>query len=82
MGEATVRVIHRHRIGHQPPFARVSELVYTHDIPVAVLTWLNYDGVRTPCVCVELDPAKLRGGGGRRLFVYEGTTVDPRYADE
>jgi hypothetical protein len=79
MGEATVRVIHRHRIGQQPPFARVSELVYSQERPLAVLTWLNYDGVRTPCVCVELDPAKLRGGSGRRVYVYDGTTTDPRF---
>jgi DNA polymerase III delta prime subunit len=47
--------------------------------PLAVLTWRHYAGVRTPCVCVELDPAKLRGGSGRRVYVYDGTTTDPRF---
>lgn len=80
--KAAVRVIHRHRIGTQPAFARVSELVFVQERPLAVLSWLEYGGVRTPCVCVELDPAKLRPGVNRRVFTYEGTTVDPRYADD
>lgn len=41
MGEAMVRVIHRHRIGRQPAFARVSELIYSQERPLALLTWLN-----------------------------------------
>jgi hypothetical protein len=73
----TIKVIHRHRIGRQV-FARVSELTYRGAQPLAVLSWVYMDDVRTPCVCVELDRARLRQGANRRLFTYDGVTVDPR----
>jgi hypothetical protein len=78
---ATVRVIHRHRIGGQRPFTRVSELTYSQNRPIAVLSWLTYEGMRTPCVWVELDPSRLRSGADRRVYVYDGVTTDPRYVD-
>ena len=77
--EGAVRVMHRHRIGSQPEFLRISELSFNGRRPVAVLTWLNEGEQRTPGVCVELDPAKLRPGGGRRLVLYDGITADPRF---
>ena len=76
--QGAVRVIHKHRIGRLQ-FARVSELTYSGDRPVAVLTWIYSGDVRTPCVCVELDPNRLRPGAVRRLFVYDGVTTDPRF---
>lgn len=36
-------------------------------------------GSTVPGICVELDPAKLRKGPGRRIMRYDGVTVDPRY---
>jgi hypothetical protein len=75
---ATVQVIHKHRIGAMV-FARVSELIYRDARPFAVLTWIHSDGLRLPCLKVELDAALLHGGANRRVFRYEGTTVDPRY---
>jgi hypothetical protein len=74
-----VRVIHRHRIG-KTVFARVSELTYRDGQPFAVLTWIQFGEMLAPCVCVPLDPAKLRRGSDRRVFRYDGITVDPRYA--
>ena len=77
--EGGVRVIHRHRIGQRPAFVRVSELSFNGRHPVAILSWLNEGALRTPGVCVELDPAKLHSGAGRRLWMYEGETTDPRF---
>jgi hypothetical protein len=76
--EGAIRVIHRHRIGRHV-FARLSELTYRDARPFAVLSWINFGSVRTPCVCVELDPALLRSGANRRLFFYDNTTCDPRF---
>lgn len=76
---AAIRVIHRHKIG-KTVFARVSELTYRDGQPYAVLTWIQFGEMLAPCVCVQLDPAKLRPGSDRRVFRYEGITVDPRYA--
>jgi len=75
---AAIRVIHRHRIGRMV-FARVSELTYRDGQPLAVLTWIQFGEILAPCVCVQLDPAKLRPGSERRVFSYDGITVDPRY---
>jgi hypothetical protein len=76
---AAVRVIHRHRIG-KTVFARVSELTYRDGQPLAVLTWIQLREVLAPCVCVQLDPAKLHPGSDRHVFRYDGVTADPRYA--
>ena len=62
-------------------FARVSELSYNGNTPVAVLTWLHFNESRTPGVCVDLDPQKLRRGSNRRVYYYDGVTSDPRFAD-
>ena len=75
-----VKIIHRHRIG-RTVFARVSELTYSGRQPLAVLSWVYVDDVRTPCVCVPLDPKRLRPGANRRIFVYDGVTADPRFAE-
>ena len=75
---AAIRVIHRHRIGHLV-FARVSELVFRDARPLAVLRWMNSGDMRTPLVCIELDPARLRPGANRRIFVYDEVTWDPRF---
>lgn len=72
--------MHRHRIGSRPAFLRISELSSNGHSPIAVLTWLNEGGARTPGVCVELDPAKLRRSAARRTFIYDGVTRDPRFA--
>jgi hypothetical protein len=77
--EAAVRVMHRHRIGSQPEFMRISELSFNGRCPVAVLTWLHEGGARIPGVCVELDPTKLRRARARLLFLYDGITADPRF---
>jgi hypothetical protein len=71
-------VIHRHQIGSRE-FTRVSELSYVDRRPVVVITWLHFDESLVPGVCVQLDPARLRKGPGRRILRYDGTTVDPRY---
>ena len=76
--QGAIRVIHKHRIGKRQ-FARVSELTYSGNRPVAVLTWFHSGGERMPCVWVELDPARLRTGANRRLFFYDGVTTDPRF---
>jgi hypothetical protein len=76
---AAVHVIHRHSIG-RTVFARVSELTYRDGQPFAVLTWIQFGEALAPCICVQLDPAKLRRGSDRRVFRYDGITVDPRYA--
>lgn len=74
-----IRVVHRHRIGRHV-FARVSELTYLGNRPMAVLSWLHHGEKITPGVCVELDPVKLRQGATRRLYRYEGITDDPRWS--
>ena len=79
LGEAAVRMIHRHRMGSRI-FWRVSRLTYSGGRPMAILGWLHDGAARTPGVCVELDPAKLRRGANHRLFFYDEVTVDPRYA--
>lgn len=78
--DGAVRVVHKHRIG-KTVFARVSELSYSGDVPLAVLTWLHQPAGRVPCVCVELDPQKLRRGANRRIFYYDDVTTDPRFPD-
>jgi hypothetical protein len=80
MQAAAVRVIHRHQIGTRE-FTRVSELSYVGRRPVVVLSWLHDEGKVMPGICVELDPAKLRKGPGRRVLRYDGITVDPRYSE-
>ena len=76
---ATVRVMHLHRVGSQPEFMRISELSFNGHAPIAVLTWLHEGEARTPGICVELDPAKLRPGPTRQVFLYDGVTADPRF---
>lgn len=78
---AAVRVIHRHRIGGRE-FTRISELTYVGRRPMAVLSWLHEGGKAIPGFCVELDPDLLRKGPNRRIFRYDGVTVDPRYSQE
>lgn len=75
---AAIRVIHRHRIGRLV-FARVSELVFRDARPLAVLSWTSFGAVRTPLVCFELDPARLRAGANRRIYLYADVTWDPRF---
>lgn len=74
-----IRVIHRHRIGRQLPFARVSELVYRGEEPLAVLSWLHESGARIPGVCIALDPRLLHRGANRKFLLYDGQTSDPRF---
>lgn len=76
---ASLRVLHRHRIGHQLPFTRVSELVYRGDDPLVVLSWLHESGARIPGVCIALDRALLHRGPNRKVFLYDGITTDPRF---
>jgi hypothetical protein len=78
-----LKVIHRHRVG-LAVFRRVSELVYVHGRPKALLGWINIGGLRTPIYICDLDPVKLRPAGGERgknTFYYDEITVDPRYED-
>ena len=63
-------------------FARVSELSYSGEHPIAVLSWLHDGDARMPGVCVELDPAKLHQGSSRRVFLYDGITEDPRFLND
>src|SRR5262245_43161503 len=75
-----LKVIHRHRLGEQT-LRRVSELVFLHGEPKAILEWIDSAGLRTP-IYVEMDRSKLRMARGiRTLYYYEGTTVDPRFVD-
>jgi hypothetical protein len=78
LGTTPDRVIHRHRIGERE-FARVSQLIYVGERPMAVLSWLHQGEQTIPGVCVELDRSRLQRGSKSRLFVYHGVTVDPRY---
>jgi hypothetical protein len=78
-----LKVIHRHRVGGSV-FRRVSELVYIHGQPNALLGWINIGGLRTPIYICDLEPAKLRRASGERAkntFYYDEVTVDPRYED-
>ena len=78
-----LKVIHRHRVDGSV-FRRVSELVYIHGQPKALLGWINIGGMRTPIYICDLDPAKLRrasGERGKNSFYYDEITVDPRYED-
>ena len=78
-----LKVIHRHRVGGSI-FRRVSELVYIHGKPKALLGWINIGGMRTPIYICDLDPAKLRraaGEGTKNTFYYDEITIDPRYED-
>ena len=73
--------MHRHRIG-TTVVDRVSEMVYVHSRPVALLEWIDLGGVRTPLYRCELDPAKLRADAEHRgVFRYDDVTIDPRFAD-
>src|SRR5688500_20206189 len=78
-----LKVIHRHRVG-LAVFRRVSELVYVHGRPKALLGWINIGGLRTPIYICDLDPVKLPPAGGERgknTFYYDEITIDPRYED-
>jgi hypothetical protein len=78
-----LKVIHRHRVG-DAVFRRVSELVYIHGKPKALLGWINIGGMRTPIYICDLDPEKLRraaGERGKNTFYYDEVTIDPRYED-
>jgi hypothetical protein len=77
-----LKVIHRHRVGSFV-FARVSELLYVGGRPKAVLGWINLAGIRTPLYICELKTDRLRQSPAapRGTFYYDGTTIDPRYAD-
>ena len=77
--DSRIRVLHRHRIGHQLPFTRVSELVYRGEEPLAVLSWLHESNTRIPAVCIALDSAMLHRGPSRKVFLYDGLTIDPRF---
>ena len=74
-----IRVVHRHRIGRQLPFTRVSELVYRGEEALAVLSWLHDNGARIPAVCIALDPKLLHRGPGCKFFLYDALTSDPRF---
>lgn len=77
-----MKVIHRHRVGSSV-FRRVSELVYIHGQPKALLGWINIGGVRTPIYICDLDPGKLHRAAGeaKNTYYYDEVTVDPRYQD-
>lgn len=75
-----LKVLHRHRVGAQR-MRRVSELVFIGERPKAVLEWVNMSGDRSP-VYLDLDPRRLRKlRGTQRTYVYDGETVDPRFAE-
>ena len=74
-----LKVIHRHRAG-DITYRRVSELVFVHGRPQAVLGWINAGGVRTPISICQLDPKKLKKASATpKTYYYEEVTVDPRY---
>jgi hypothetical protein len=74
-----LKVIHRHRAG-DITYRRVSELVFVHGRPQAVLGWINAGGVRTPISICQLDPKKLKKAAATpKTYYYEEVTVDPRY---
>ena len=74
-----LKVIHRHRIGDKV-FRRVSELVVIDGQPKALLGWINLGDVRTPIYLCNLDQAKLhRSPTSANTYLYEDTTVDPRF---
>jgi hypothetical protein len=74
-----LKVIHRHFVGGHR-LRRVSELVYMRGAPSAVLGWIDVGGLRTP-LTIALDPAKLRRGGIKDTWYYDGATADPRFED-
>lgn len=76
---AGLKVIHPHFVGGHR-LRRVSELVYMRGAPVAVLGWIDLGGLRTP-ITIQLDPAKLRRGGLKDTWYYDGATADPRFED-
>ena len=74
-----LKVIHRHRAGSHVS-RRVSELVFVHGQPKALLSWIDLGGVRTPLYMCDLDRAKLRASKSvRGLYYYDATTTDPRF---
>lgn len=74
-----LQVIHRHRAG-DITYRRVSELVFVHGRPKAVLGWINAGGVRAPISICDLDPKKLKKAAATpKTYYYEEVTVDPRY---
>ncbi len=78
-GRLDLKVIHRHRAGTST-FRRVSELVFIHGRPRAVLGWIDAGGVRAPIYICELDPAKLtKAAAMKNTYYYDEVTVDPRY---
>lgn len=74
-----LKVIHPHFVGGLR-LRRVSELVYMHGAPTAVLGWIDVGGLRTP-ITLGLDPAKLRPGALKDTWYYDGATADPRFED-
>jgi hypothetical protein len=69
-----LRVVHLHRSGGEL-VRRVSELVFEHGRPVAVLAWTGEPGARRPRKGVPLDTAYLRPARrAKHLFRYDGIT--------
>ena len=59
---------------------RVSDLVFAHGKPHALIEWINIGGVRTPLYTCELDEAKLvPAADAKAVFHYHGVTTDPRF---
>jgi len=74
------KVIHRHRVG-MLVLRRVSELVFVHGEPKAILRWVDMAGDRAP-VYLPLERERLRRSATLpRTYYYDGTTVDPRFAE-
>jgi hypothetical protein len=74
------RVIHLHQAGSQT-LRRVSELVFVHGKPKAILEWLDMAGDRTP-LYLELDRSRLsRLPALSRTYFYDGVTQDPRLTE-
>ena len=57
----------------------MSEPVYRGRDPIAVLSWLRGSGTRIPAVFISLDPSLLHRGPNRKLLLYDGVTIDPRF---
>ena len=78
-GRLGLKVIHSHRTGDSTS-RRVSELVFVHGQPKAVLGWIDAGGVRAPIYICDLDPAKLRKAAAiKNTYYYDEVTVDPRF---
>jgi len=73
------QVLHRHRVGRQASFMRVSELVFRGEDAIAVLSWLHDGDKRIPGVFIQLERALLRPSPKRNLYLYDGVTSDPRF---